>query len=81
MNRKLLQSLAVATFSTIFMSGSLVAMSSNEIHNCKVGCLSEYDTCEGKCPEQSYSAASHAAHTKCIQACESTRATCEAKCK
>jgi hypothetical protein len=81
MNRKLLQSLAVATFSTIFMSGNLVAMSSDEIHNCQVACLTASDTCEGNCPEPSYSAESKAAHTKCVQACDTVKASCVANCK
>ncbi|MBX9786347.1 MAG: hypothetical protein K2Y08_03305 [Alphaproteobacteria bacterium] len=44
MNKKLLQSLAVGTFSTIFMSGNLIAVDSRDIQEqkCKVGCRDKY---------------------------------------
>ena len=75
MNKKLLQTLAFATFSTIFTSGSLVAMN-DERHHCITNCALDSRKCEDACESIKDKAAYGTCHVKCVD----TQTACLAKC-
>ena len=76
MNRKLLQTLAFATFFTTLASESLVAMS-DERHQCMIACAQNHQKCENECEKIT---GGKPAYGSCMSKCADAQTSCFANC-